>query len=111
MPERIKRVNQLIQEKIAEILERELSFGKNVLVTVQNVDTSRDLRYAKVGASVIPFEKSEEVLKILKKQSSNIQKELNKVIEIKFVPKIEFEIDKGEEKAGRVEEILRQIEK
>ena len=110
MSERIKKVNQLIKEKIADILLRELSFDKDVLVTVQNVDTSRDLRYAKAGVSIMPFEKSEEVLKILEKQSPYIPKELNKAIEIKFVPKIKFEIDVGEERASRVEEILREME-
>jgi len=109
MTDRIKRVNQLIQEKVANLLLKEVSFDKNILVTVQNVDTSRDLKYAKVRISVMPFEKSEQVLKILEKQTSNIQKELNKAIQIKFVPKIKFEIDRGEEKASRVEEILRGI--
>ncbi len=109
MTDRIKRVNQLIKEKIADILLREVNFDKNVLATVQNVDTSRDLKHAKVGISIMPFEKSEQALKILQKQTNNIQKQLNKAIEIKFVPKIEFEIDRSEEKTSRIEELLREI--
>ena len=108
MIDRIKRINQLVKEKIADILVKELSFN-NVLITVQNVDTSKDLKYAKVGISIMPFEKSEQILKILQKQTPNIQKQLNKAIEIKFVPKIEFEIDRGEEKADRIEKILKEI--
>ena len=108
MIDRIKRVNQLIKEKIADILVKELSFD-DVLITVQNVDTSKDLKYAKVGISIMPFERSEEILKILQKQTPNVQKELNKAIQIKFVPKIKFEIDIGEEKADRIERILREI--
>jgi len=109
MTDRIKKINQLVKEKIANILLKEMSFDKNVLVTVQTVDTSKDLRYAKVGISVIPFEKSEEILKILEKQTSRIQRELNRAIEIKFVPQIKFEIDIGEEKADRIEKILKKI--
>lgn len=109
MIDRIKRINQLIKEKIADILLREITFDKNILVTVQNVNTSRDLKYAKIGVSMIPSEKSEEVLKILEKQTFNIQRELNKSIETKFVPKIKFEIDRGEQKAGRIEKILKEI--
>ena len=108
MTDRIKRINQLVKEKIADILVKELSFN-NVLITVQNVDTSKDLKYAKVGISIMPFKKSEQILKILQKQTPNIQKQLNKAIEIKFVPKIEFEIDRGEEKADRIEKILKEI--
>jgi ribosome-binding factor A len=107
--ERIKRVNQLIKEKIADILLKETCFDKDTLVTVQNVDTSKDLRYAKVGISVIPFSKSEDVLKVLEKRAFEIHRELNKAIEIRFIPKIKFEIDTGEEKADRIEKVLREI--
>ena len=109
MTDRIKKINQLVKEKIANILLKEMSFDKNVLVTVQTVDTSKDLRYAKVGISVMPFKKSEEILKILEKQTSRIQRELNRAIEIKFVPQIKFEKDIGEEKADRIEKILKKI--
>ena len=106
MKERINRINSLIQEKIAEILQREI-FVEDVLITVQDVDTSEDLKCTKIKVGVIPSNRSQEVLKILEKQSPILQKELNKVIKIKFVPKISFIIDKTGEKAGRVEEILR----
>lgn len=109
MSDRIKRINQLIKEKVADILLREMSFDKNVLVTVQTVDTSKDLKHAKIGTSIMPFEKSEQVLKILEKQVYHIQKELNRAIEIRFVPQIKFEIDMGEEKADRIEKILKKI--
>ena len=91
------------------ILLKQGDFNKGVLITLQNIDASRDLRYAKAGISVIPFEKSEEILKILEKQTSYIQKELNKAVEIKFVPKIKFEIDLGEEKADRIDKILKKV--
>ena len=106
MKDRINRINQLIKKEIADILLKEI-FVKHVLITVQNVDTFKDLKYTKIKVSVMPFEKSEEVLKILERQTPNIQKQLNKVIQIKFVPKIKFEIDKSGEKASRVEEILK----
>jgi len=109
MIDRIKRINQLIKKKIADILLREMSFNRNFLVTIQNVDTSKDLKYTKIRISVMPFEKSEEILKILEKRTLYIQKELNKSIKIRFIPQIRFEIDKGEEKAGRIEKLLKEI--
>ena len=110
MKDRISRVNSLIQQKIAGILQREI-FIKDVLITVQDVSVSKDLNYAKIKISVIPFKESEKVLKILGKQSPSLQRILNREITIKFVPKIRFTIDRTEEKAGRVEEILRKINK
>lgn len=111
MRDRINRINELIKEQVANILLREGFFNKDVLVTVQGVDASRDLKYAKVRISVLPSEKSGEILRILDKLSFVVQKELNFNLKIKFVPKIKFEIDKGEEKASRVEELLKKIGK
>jgi ribosome-binding factor A len=108
MKDRISRVNSLIKEKIAEILVREI-FVKDVLITVQEVDVSRDLKYAKIKISVIPFKESKRILEILDKQLPNLQRILNQKITIKFIPKIRFVADKIEEKAGRVEEILRSL--
>jgi ribosome-binding factor A len=101
-------VNSLIREKISEILVREI-FVENVFITVQNVDVSKDLKYAKIKISVIPFSQSKRVLEILKKQLPKLQKILNQKIIIKFVPQIRFVVDKIEEKASRVEEILRNL--
>lgn len=106
MKDRINRINSLIQEKIAEILQKEI-FVKDVLITVLGADTSKDLKYAKIKISVIPFTQSVKVLRILKKQLPNLQRILNKKITIKFVPQIRFALDKTEEKASRVEEILK----
>jgi ribosome-binding factor A len=110
MKDRISRVNSLIQEKIAEILVREI-FVKDVLITVLGVDTSKDLKYARIKISIIPFSQSEMVLGILKKQLPKLQRILNQKITIKFVPQIRFALDKTEEKASRIEEILRKINK
>ena len=108
MKDRISRINSLIQEKIAEILVREI-FVKDVFITVQNVDVSKDLKYAKIKISTIPFNQSKKVLEILEKQLPNLQRILNQKVTIKFVPKIRFVVDKIEERVGRVEEILRSL--
>jgi len=108
MKNRIERINKLIKEKIADILLKEI-FVENVLITVQAVDTTKDLKYAKIKVSAMPFNQSGKVLKILEKQSSNIQKILNTIIKIRFVPKIKFEIDTSEETADRIERILRKL--
>jgi ribosome-binding factor A len=106
MKDRINRVNSLIKEKIAEILQKEI-FVKDVLITVQGVDTSKDLNYAKIKISTIPFHKSGEVFKIIEKNLPRLQKRIGEEIRIKFIPKIRFTIDKTEENASRVEKILK----
>lgn len=110
MKNRIERINQLIQEKVAGIISRDV-FVEGALITVQGVDTSRDLKYTKIRVSVMPFKESIRVMKVLEKQAPIIQDKLNSVVKIKFVPRIKFYLDKSEETAGRIEKILKKIGK
>src|SRR4030042_6268170 len=108
MKNRIERINQLIKKIIADILLREI-FIQNTLITVQGVDTTKDLKYAKIKVSIMPFNQSEKALNLLRKQTPSIQNKLNSILKIKFVPKIKFEIDKSQEIADRIEGILRKL--
>jgi len=110
MKNRIERINQLMQAKIAEIILREV-FVKDALITVQGVNTAKDLKFAKIRVSIMPFSRSVELMKLLEKQTPNIQIKLNSEMKIKFVPKIKFYLDKSEEQAGKIETILRNLKK
>ena len=110
MYQRHQRVESLILEELNKIIIRELEFG-GALVTVTGVQVQKDLDYAIVMVSVIPNEKSEEVFKILDKNRRHLQHLLLKKINIKPLPEIRFEIDKGLEKAAELEKTFMDIEK
>lgn len=110
MSQRILRVNQLLKQEISQSLLREIDFT-NVLVTVTEVETSPDLRQAKVKISVMPTEKNEQVLKILEKNIYHLQQILNKKLTMKTVPKIRFVIDQTEVRTQRIEKILEKMKK
>ena len=107
MSQRIQKVNELIKQETGAILLREIDFD-NILVTITNTDTSPDLKNCKVKISVIPTDKNELALKIIKRNIYQVQQKLNKRLRLKFVPKLSFEIDQIESKAQRIEEILSQ---
>ena len=50
---RLDRVNQLIREEISTLLQRELKDPRLGFVTVTEVETSKDLRSAKIFVSVL----------------------------------------------------------
>ncbi len=105
MSQRILRVNELIKQEISKLLKKEIDFA-DILVTVTKVDTSPDLKYAKIKLTVLPSDKSESALKIINQHIYQIQQALNKKLTMKYVPKIKFEIDKLEAHAQRIEELL-----
>ena len=106
MSERIAKINKLIKRDLAEILVRELNLKPGIFLTVAKVDTSRDLRYAKVFISVFPYKESNYALKTLSKEMYSIQGELNKKLKMKPLPRLQFELDSTEEEADKIEKIL-----
>jgi len=111
MSKRIQRVNQLIKKELGQILLREVEFPENVLVTITRVETTPNLIEGKVFVSVMPEDKTERILQVLKHQIYDIQQKLNKRLKMRPLPRIYFVVEKETAKAGRIEEILEELKK
>ncbi len=111
MKERIQRINHLIRNELAKIISKEIEFPSSVFVTLTRVQTTKDLRESKVFISALPEEKIEEVLKILEGQIYFLQKKLDKILRMKFVPKIIFQKEEKLTEAGKIEKILADLKK
>jgi len=109
MTRRIQKINEFLKQEISNLILKELDLGRDIIVTVTEVKTSRDLKQAKVKISIMPFLKAEKILKILNSQIFNLQKLLNKKLKTRVVPKIRFELDKSEEKTNLIEQLVRKI--
>ena len=110
MYQRYQRVTSLIQEELNKIILREMEFD-GALVTVTEVQVQKDLDYANVLVSVIPNERSEDVLGILAKSSKYLEHMLFKKINIRPMPVIRFTLDKGLSNAAEIEKRFLEIEK
>jgi len=106
---RVDRVNELVKETLANIISEETDFPSGVFVTVVKVDTSRDLRYARVFLSVFPEKRFGEIFRLLEKRIYFLQGKLNKKLSMKPLPRIEFVVDKTEVEADKIEKLLKEI--
>jgi len=104
-PHRKEQISELLHHEVAEAILRSFDFGETV-VTVTAVVLSPNRQQAKIYVSVFPIEKSEEVLKSLVAKIVVVQKELNKNLRIRPVPKIEFVADDSEEVRRRLLDII-----
>lgn len=102
---RPERVGSLIEKELGKILQKEVE-TENALVTITSAEVSKDLESAKVWISIYPFEKAVNIVKSLQKACGRFQRLLNKKLNIKPMPRIEFEIDRGPERAAGVERAL-----
>lgn len=106
---RVDRINELIKETLAKIIYEEVDFPSGVFVTVVKIDTSRDLRYARVFLSVFPEKRFGEVFRMFEKKIYSLQGILNKKLSMKPLPRIEFVADKTEAEADKIEKLLKEI--
>jgi len=109
MSSRIQKINELIRVSTAEIIGREVEFPLGVFLTVTKVDTTADLRYARVFVSVFPEKKFGKTMELLKKKVYMIQGLLNKKLHMKPLPRIEFVSDKTEVEADKIEKLLKEL--
>jgi len=107
-PHRKEKVGSLIQRELSAILAREVEFPEGTLVTISDVDVTPDLGEAKIGVSIIPSESVERVMKNLTKLRGFLQTLLTRKLNIKPMPHISFEIDRGSENAARIDKLLRE---
>ena len=108
---RISRVNELIKREIGTILLRELDLPEGVFVTVMRVEAFPNLQGAKVYISIIPEEKGTEVFRTLQKDIYNIQQILNKRLNMRPVPRIQWVKDAVPSEAQRIEELFEKIKR
>ncbi|MBI4132777.1 MAG: 30S ribosome-binding factor RbfA [Candidatus Sungbacteria bacterium] len=109
---RIEKIQVLGREILAEIIARELQFPDGALVTVTRLEVSPDLYYARAFVSVLSREPAAEkiVLDELARSIGVIQREFNRRLRMRPVPKITFEIDREEKRRERIEKLLSDTE-
>lgn len=95
---RSDRVAQELQKEVAVILQREVKDPRIGMVTVSDVEVSRDLAYAKVFVTFL-FDNDPEAIKQgmkgLEKASPYIRSLLGKAMRLRIVPELRFVYDES----------------
>ena len=109
MPERMRRVNEAIRETLAEALV-ELKDPRIGFVTVTGVETSPDLRSARVYVSVLGSErKRENSLAGLASAHGVLQARLAGELRLKRTPQLTFEYDPSVEQGVRMSQLIDEL--
>lgn len=108
---RIEKLNILLKDILAKIIDREIEFPENTIVTITRVTVASSVHYATVFISVLGGSANNEVLEILRKNVYNIQQQLNKKVRMRPVPKIKFNLDEEEIRREVVEKSLAELKR
>jgi ribosome-binding factor A len=107
---RLDRVNQLIKEEISLLLQRELKDRRLGFVTVTEVETSPDLRTAKVFVSVLGNEEQWRAsLAALESARGFIHNWLRHHLDLRVTPTLDFRADHSMEHAATIQSLLKQL--
>jgi len=111
MAYRIERVNSLIRQEISQLLQRQVKDPRlGNFITVTEVATSADLKYARVFVSRLGSEEEkQETLKALTSASGFFRRELARYLKLRSVPALSFQWDSSIERGDRLSQLIDEI--
>jgi len=112
---RINKVNSLLLHELDKLLQRERieqkGFASDIVLGLTKIETSRDLKHAKVYFTVFPLKFRGDAKKFLAGRARDWQRGLGQKITLKYIPRLEFFFDEGQANAMEVEKILNDLRK
>ncbi len=109
---KINRINDDIQRVLSSLLRavKDPRISRGGMISVTHVETTGDLRYAKVWLSVLGDLDEKEFRKGLHSASGWLRRELGGALSLRSTPELVFEIDRSIEHGAHINRILRDLE-
>ena len=106
---RIGRINEEIQRELAEQIRflKDPRVSQVGMVSIIRVDTTGDLRYARVWVSVLDKNQEKDVLRGLKSASGFLRRELGRKLQLRYTPELQFIADDSISQGAHILEVLR----
>jgi ribosome-binding factor A len=112
MSHRIERINNLIRQEISQLIQHQAKDPRlDAFVSVTEVSTSPDLKYAKIFISCINGQaEKEKILKALQDAAGYMRTVLSRKMSLRRVPELSFHWDDSIEHGDRIIQLLDQID-
>jgi len=113
MSHRIERVNTLIRREISELIQQELRDPRlDEFIAVTEVDTSPDLKYAKIYISAMSGQQEEQkILGILNSAAGFLRTALASKINLRYTPELHFIWDNSIEHGDKILRLIDEVTK
>ena len=91
---RIGRINEEIQKELSNLI-RNLKDPRvqDTMISITHVETTPDLRYAKVYVSFLQEDKAADALKGLKSAGGYLRRELGSALNLRYTPELNWALD------------------
>ena len=108
---RIGRINEEIQKELASLL-RNLKDPRvqATMISITGVQTTPDLRYAKVNVSFLDESKAKDALKGLQSASGWLRRELGSSLNLRYTPQLQWALDDSITYGAKMLELINSLE-
>mgnify|MGYP001493679373 CR=1 FL=1 len=105
---RTRRIGEQIQRELAELIRDEVRDPRVGMVTVSEVEVSRDLAHAKVFVAVLGADddQTEASLEALNHAAGYLRKLLGQALRLRTVPALHFHYDPSFDRGARLSRLI-----
>ena len=108
---RIGRINEEIQKELSALI-RNLKDPRvqDTMISITNVQTTPDLRYAKIYVSFLQEDKAADALKGLKSASGYLRRELGHSLNLRYTPELQWALDDSITYGAKMLQLINSLE-
>ena len=108
---RIGRINEEIQKELSSLL-RNVKDPRvaGTMISITRVETTPDLRYAKVCVSFLEEDRANDAMKGLKSASGWLRRELGAALNLRYTPELQWELDDSITYGARMLKLINSLE-
>ena len=108
---RISRINEEIQKELSSLI-RNLKDPRvqNTMISITRVETTPDLRFAKVYTSFLQEEKAADAMKGLKSASGYLRRELGHALQLRHTPELMWALDDSITYGAKLLELINSLD-
>jgi ribosome-binding factor A len=111
MTQRTDRIDELLRQEIGALLAKEVADPRIGFATITDVETSPDLRHAKVWVSVIGQQAERaQTLAALQHAMVFVRRELGHRLRLRRIPEFDVRLDDTAERGTRVLKLITELE-
>ena len=108
---RIGRINEEIQKELASLL-RSVKDPRvqDTMISITHVETTPDLRYAKVYVSFLQEDKAADAMKGLKSAGGWLRRQLSSALQLRYTPELVWALDDSITYGAKMLELINSLE-
>lgn len=108
---RTERVASLLKMELSNLILERIKDPRMGFVTVTHAKITPDLKSAVVFVSIMgDKKKKEESIKVLERAAGFLQHEVGVALQMRYTPKLQFELDDSLDKDFEIGQVIRKIE-